>query len=217
MVFINLLCKRYYKLNYIKFILIFLFKNFLKLYSFFKNMKITRLYKIKKLFYLILSGILITLYKKNAYALYYMQIKNQLNYSKFFIHHMHDGLKYSISAQYIHVISHNEHVFFSQPKIIIFDEYQVPIWIIESIQAYLSKDHLHLSGSVKIKNFFYHSHIKQVLTENFKINLKTQDFISKKKTSLYGIYFYSIGNSMQGNLKKKFIRLNTINTIFHEK
>ncbi|AFA41274.1 lipopolysaccharide transport protein [Wigglesworthia glossinidia endosymbiont of Glossina morsitans morsitans (Yale colony)] len=180
-------------------------------------MKQFRFHKIRILFFLIVPIIFIAIPKRSLCALYYMQLKSPLNYSNLSINQIYGGLKYSISAQNMHFLSQNEYIFFSYPIITIFDDHHIPMWIIESIRAYLSKDYLNLSGNVQIKNFFYHTYIKRLLTENFKINLRTQDFISKKKTILYGLYFCSVGINMQGNLKNKIITLNQNTTIFHEK
>lgn len=180
-------------------------------------MKQFGLYRIRILFFLIVSTIFIIIPKHSLCEFYYMQVKSQLSHSNLSMHQFYGGLKYNISAQHIYFLSENEYIFFSYPIITIFDDHQIPMWIIESIHAYLSKDYLNLSGNVQIKSFFYHTYIKRLLSENFKINLKTQDFTSNKKTILYGLYFCSVGINMQGNLKNKIITLNQNTTIFNEK
>ncbi|VFP82264.1 LPS export ABC transporter periplasmic protein LptC [Candidatus Erwinia haradaeae] len=112
-------------------------------------------------------------------------------------------LSHQILADKSRYYSNDEISWFTNPVMIIYNENKLPMWIIKSNQAKLTKEKvLFLYGNVIINSLMKITQLKHLQTETAKINLITQELTSENTVTLSGPAFFSTGMKMYGNLQK---------------
>lgn len=146
-----------------------------------------------------------------------------LNYNSSFIIHTivfdkFNNFNYQFKIQNGYHIIKKKINWFKKPKLIIFNNKKIAIFLISAKIGKLNKNNeLYFYENIKIINFKRKLNITYIKTQNLYFNFITQNIEAKGLINIYGNKFHIIGKNMKGNLRNKEIELlNNIN-FFYEK
>lgn len=159
---------------------------------------------------LVLAGINLT--RHNDAALL-QQAENiqpayQSEQSSTLVYDLQGALSYQLQAQRVAYYSDSETTWFRQPVMTVYDADKQPGWTVHANQARLTKDkQLYLHGDVKVTALAPEAQLRQITTDNVRVDLLTQDIESNERVTLSGPGLLSTGLKMRGNLRDKTARL----------
>ncbi len=117
-------------------------------------------------------------------------------------------LSYKLMAKNVKYYTDSQQSWFSKPVMTLFDENAIATWKIQSDLAKLTNNRiLYLYGHVEVKSLISTSQLKKIKTDSANINLITQDLVSDREMTIYGIDFISHCMKMRGNIRAKTAEL----------
>lgn len=114
------------------------------------------------------------------------------------------NLSYKMSATKVKYFANSEETLFEYPDITSYNRENTATWHIKANNAKLiSNKILYLNNNVLLINQLPNAQLQKIITNNVKIDLKTQIVTSEDPVTIEGPAFISKGDRLYGNLRTK--------------